>query len=177
MIDARGECMNGYDLFSRAVSTVQETNITIGDSSGSISLYYPFEGDFKALENDFKKASSDYPDIILEQLPQRVRVIIPESDSKRISKLPARQTIIDIVELVKERVPFQEFKNTILGKYPEARIERSEYMEFDWILMFPSELDDDLYCLTEEFGHITYHRYSRDEFESFGFVIPNKNRL
>ena len=168
--------MNGYDLFSRAVSTVQETNITIGDSSGSISLYYPFEGDFKALENDFKKASSDYPDIILEQLPQRIRVIIPESDSKRISKLSARQTIIDIVELVKERVPFQEFKNTILEKYPEARIEKSEYMEFDWILMFPSEMDDDLYCLTEEFGQITYHRYSREEFESFGFVVPKQNR-
>ena len=164
--------MNGHDLFSRAISTVQETNITIGDSSGSISLYYPFEGDFKTLENDFKKASSEYPNIVLEQLPQRVRVVISEEDSRRISELPARQTIIDIVEAVKRRVPFEEFRRSIVEKYPEARIVKSEYIEFDWILIFPSELDEDIFCLTEEFGQITYHRYSREEFQSFGFSIP-----
>ncbi len=38
--------------------------------------------------------------------------------------------------------------------------------------MFPSGTDDDIYCLTEELGQVTYHRYSRDEFLKFGFEIP-----
>ena len=76
------------------------------------------------------------------------------------------------MDAVKRHVPFEEFRRSIVEKYPEARIVKSEYIEFDWILIFPSELDEDIFCLTEEFGQMTYHRYSREEFQSFGFSIP-----
>lgn len=164
--------MDGKELFSRLISTVQETAMKIGDSSGSISLYYPFQGDFSTLEDEFRSASADFPDMIIEDLPERVRVIVSEGDCNRISKLPMKGTIKDMVGLVKERLPFEDFRKNITSKYPDAKITKSAYQEFDWVLTFPKELDDDVYCLTEEFGQITYHRYSEEEYLSFGFVLP-----
>ena len=63
--------MDGKELFSRLISTLQETAMKIGDSSGSISLYYPFQGDFSTLEDEFRSASADFPDMIIEDLPER----------------------------------------------------------------------------------------------------------
>ena len=164
--------MDGNELFERVVSTVQETNLKIGDMSGSISLYYPFEGDYSGLLDDFRKASGDFPDMIVEQLSQRIRIIVSEEDSRRISELPVRDTIRDMVELTREHLPFESFMIGILDRHPDARFVQSKYPEFDWILMFPAGTDEDVYCLTEELGQVTYHRYSRDEFLKFGFEIP-----
>ena len=166
--------MDGKILFSRVVDTVQETNLKIGDVFGSISLYYPYEGDFVDLKVEFEKASADFPDLILEELPQRVRVIVPEKDCARISKMPVRPTIKDMVEIINGHPSIDEFRNKITDLYPGARIYDSAYPEFDWLLVFPEEVDEDVYCLTEEMGRITYHRYSKDEFSDFGFTIPER---
>jgi len=166
--------MDGNVLFSRVIDTVQETNLKIGDSFGSISLYYPYDGNYVELVEVFRKASADFPDMILEQLPQRVRVIVTEKDCARISKMPVRVTIKDMVALIKAHLSFEEFRERILSLYPDAEIYDSEYPEFDWLLIFPEDLDRDVYCLTEEMGQITYHRYSEDEFSDFGFTIPDR---
>ena len=85
--------MNGEELFSRVVTTVQEMYLKIGDSYGSVSLYYPFEGD-SPIEEEFRRASEkDFPDMVLERLPQRLRVTVNEKDCVRISRLPMKRTI------------------------------------------------------------------------------------
>ncbi len=166
--------MDGKELFIRSVTTVQEMFLKIGDTMGSISLYYPMNDGYETIYREFKEASKEYPDIILEQLPQRIRVVISEQDCRRISELPVKETIRDLVALVNEHSSMDRFKDTILKKYPDAMITKSEYMEFDWLLIFPEDQDEDIYCLTEEFGQVTYHRYSKEEYQSFGFVIPEK---
>jgi len=80
--------MNGEELFSRVVATVQEMYLKIGDSYGSVSLYYPFEGDGPIEEEFGLAAGKDFPEMVLERLPQRLRVTINEKDCVRISKLP-----------------------------------------------------------------------------------------
>lgn len=166
--------MDGKELFGRIVSTVQETNLKIGDMSGSVSLYYPYEGDFAVLRDEFKEASKDFPGMTIEQLSQRIRVVVPEEDSRRISQMPIHRTIKDMVELTGERIPFDRFRTAILEMYPDARLVESPYPGFDWILKFPDGLDEDIYCLTEELGQVTYHRYSAEEFRLFGFEIPER---
>jgi len=167
--------MDGKILFSRVVDTVQETNLKIGDVFGSISLYYPYEGDFGRLRDEFKEASVDFPDLILEELPQRVRAIVPEKDCSRISKMPVRATIRDMVGIINGHPSIDEFRKSIIDLYPKAKIYDSVYPEFDWLLIFPEDVDEDVYCLTEEMGQITYHRYSKDEFSDFGFAIPDRS--
>ena len=71
--------MDGKRLLSMTVRSVQEMRMKIGDSAGSVSLYYPYEGDFGSLEKEFREASAEsLPGIVLERLPGRVRVTVPE---------------------------------------------------------------------------------------------------
>ena len=40
--------------------------------------------------------------------------------------------------------------------------------------MFPEDVDPDIYCLVEEFGQVTYHRFSREDYLAFDFKLPVK---
>ena len=166
--------MDGRELFSRSVTTVQEMRIKIGDTLGSVSLYYPIAEDFERISREFKEASKDFPDMKLEQLPQRVRVIITEDDCRRIAQLPMKETVKDLAELVNDRTSFPDFREFIMKKYPSASLTKSEYIDFDWILVFPERIDEDIYCIAVELGMVTYHRFSREEYRDFGYVIPGE---
>ncbi len=162
--------MDGAELFARAVSTVQEIGMKIGDASGSISLYYPFEGDPAGLESGFMEASIGVlKNPAMECLPGRVTIIISEEDCRRILKLPAKESMKDTVSLIGKCAGIEEFRGYITDKYPGAAIRPSSSMEFDWILTFPKEVDADIYCISEEMGRLTYHRFSEEEYRRFGF--------
>ena len=45
--------MNGKELLERAVSTIQEMYLKLGGPEGAVSLYYPFEGDPRRIEEEF----------------------------------------------------------------------------------------------------------------------------
>ena len=163
--------MNGSELFSRVVTTIQEMHLKIGDSYGSVSLYYPFESD-APIEEEFRQAAVDFPDMVLGRLPQRLRVTVGEKDCLRISRMPVKKTIRDMVAVTKDRSDIGTVKEFIGDRYSDARIVKSGYIDFDWILIFPEELDDDVYCLSEEMGVVTYHRFSKEEYLALGFEIP-----
>jgi len=167
--------MNGEELFSRVVTTIQEMHLKIGDSYGSVSLYYPYEGDV-SIADGFRRAASDFPDMVLERLPQRLRVTVSEKDCARISAMPVKETIRDMVHITKGRADIDTVREFICGRYPESRMVRSGYIDFDWILTFPEGLDDDVYCLSEELGQVTYHRFSREEYLALGFEIPERSQ-
>ncbi len=167
--------MDGKELYSRVVTTVQEMYLKIGDNDGSVSLYYPFKGDFETLKKEFLDASKDgLTDPVVEQLPERVRIIISESDSKRIAHLTPRDTLRTIVGMVNDRTSMGKFIETINDRYPEAILQKVDYIEFDYVLMFPEDVDPDIYCLVEEFGQVTYHRFSREDYLAFDFKLPVK---
>ena len=164
--------MNGEELLSRVVATVQEMYLKIGDSYGSVSLYYPFEGD-SPIEEEFRQAAGkDFPGMVLERLPQRLRVTVNEKDCVRISKLPMKRTMVDVVSATKGGMDIEKVRGFIKDRYPDSLISKSGYIAFDWILLFPEDLDDDVYCLSEELGQVTYHRFSREEYLALGFELP-----
>ena len=165
--------MDGTELLSRTITTIQEMYLKIGDPSGSVSLYYPYSGDFSIIEEGFRKASGDsFPRMVIEELPQRIRIIVDEDDCRKISELPIPETIRDVSKLIKDGADIEGFRTFVSRKYPEARISESEYIDFDWILLFPENLDRDVYCISEELGRLTYHRFSREEYLALGFGLP-----
>ena len=166
--------MNGSELFSRTLTTIQEMHLKIGDFTGSVSLYYPCDGNFSTIGREFREASSRFPGIVLEELPGRLRVIVSEEDCRRIAALPVRKTVKDVASLIKTGASAEEFRAFIGKKYPGSKIVRSEWIDFDWILVFPPDLDSDVYCLSEELGRLTYHRFSREEYLALGFGLPSR---
>ena len=165
--------MNGRDLLQRTVTTIQEMYLKIGDTNGIVSLYYPVGDDGERIKTEFLEATgSEFPDIVLESLPQRVRIIVSEEDCERISKMPMKGTMKDMTSLVNSHAPIDEFRKLIYEKYPGSIMMKSQYIDFDWVVRFPDEVDEDIYCLAEEIGQVTYHRFSKEEYLAFGYELP-----
>ena len=164
--------MDGKELYQRMADTVQEMHLKIGDSAGSISLYYPYEGSLSQISDDFTSCCSDLPEPVdIEQIPGRIRVIVPEADCRYISSLPVRGTLRDIVGLVNSRCNIDDFRRIMMQRHPDASFRESDDFEFDWILTFPEGIDPDIYCLAVEIGSVTYHRFSREDFLAMGFRL------
>ena len=159
--------MDGKELFSRVVDSIQEMYMKIGDTYGSVSLYYPFQGDFESLKKDYYNASNEIGlETTIEQLPERVRIIVSEDSCKTISKLPVKSTMKDAVGLIKDNADIDTFRRIMTEKYPGCKIDKSTTIEFDWLMTFPEELDSDVYCITEEMGRVTFHRFSHEDYQS-----------
>ncbi|MBO7409604.1 MAG: DUF3877 family protein [Candidatus Methanomethylophilaceae archaeon] len=164
--------MDGKELYQRVVDTVQEMHLKIGDSEGSISLYYPYDGEISEISEDFSACCRGLPaPITLERIPERIRVIVPEADCRHFSSLPVRETLKDIVELMNSRCSMDEFRNALMRKHPYASFRESDTFEFDWILTFPEDIDADVYCVNDEMGTVTYHRFSREDFLAMDFRL------
>ena len=160
--------MNGDILLRRVIETVQEIVLKIGDSSGSISLYYPAE-DPPALAEELLSVASDFGGITAEALPGRIRVNISESESARISAMPHDERMVDVIGLLNSGTDIGSFRDAILSKYEGAVLTEVRRLDHDWVLTFPD--DDNIYCLSEEFGRLTYHRFYRDEYLAFGYTL------
>ena len=78
----------------------------------------------------------------------------------------------DLVGLAAAHKNIDAYRQLLEERYPGARLVRSGYIDFDWILTFPKDLDTDVYCLTEEFGTVTFHRFSEEEYLALGFALP-----
>lgn len=168
-----GCSMDGKSLYRSIIESVQEMNITIGDTMGSTSLYYPFAGDLETLKQEFFVASKgSFPGVVLEQAPERVKVTVSEDDCKRIALMPVKETMKDVLVLVSGNVNMDNLRRHISQKYPDSRFGKTGGVEFDWALAFPEDVDDNVYCFSEEMGSVTCHRFSREEYLAFGFQLP-----
>ena len=164
--------MNGEDLYQRVVSTVQETILKIGDIYGSMSLYYPFTGDYDSLRDGFFAcADEELRDVVMEALPERIRIIVSESECRYISRLPVKRTMSDVIRLIGQSGSIDDFRESISEKYPSANIREMDHLEFDYLLTFPEGLDPDCYCIAVEMNHLTYHRFSREDYTAMGFEL------
>ena len=167
--------MNGRELYQRVVTTVQEMQLKIGDSEGSITLYYPLEGDFGELSREFGASIEGMPDgPVLERLPGRVRVIVSESDCRAIAEKPIIPTLKEIVSLINAGVTIDELERGMKERFPECVVYEVDDVEFDRVMVFPQRIDPDVYCLDVEMGKVTYHRFSVEDFVVLGFEPPPK---
>ena len=164
--------MDGKGLYQRIVDTVQEMHLKICDSEGSISLYYPYEGELSEISEEFRRCCADFPGMItIELIPGRIRAIVPESVCRYISSMPVKPTLVDVVELVNSRCGIDNLRRIISERYPDASFREFDGIEFDWLLTFPPDTDPDVYCINIEMGTVTYHRFSREDYLAMGFAL------
>jgi len=167
--------MNGKDLYGRIVSTVQEISMKIGEVHGSVSLFYPYSGELDDLRDGFlQEADPQLKDILIERIPGRIRVVVSEEECRYIAGLPVRKTMADIIRITKGGIALDAFKERVRELYPQAVFTEMDHLEFDALLTFPPELDPDFYCLTEEMSRVSFHRFSKEDYQEFGFPMPER---
>lgn len=75
----------------------------------------------------------------------------------------------DLLGAVKGHASMQDVM-AVFEKHGRAHAEKMDNPEFDYLVYFEDGQPDSFrYCLSQHGGHVSYHRFAKEDYESFGF--------
>ncbi|MGN0097863.1 MAG: DUF3877 family protein [Candidatus Methanomethylophilaceae archaeon] len=165
--------MDPSDLEDRIVSTVQEMQVKLGQSSGSLSLYLPLD----CLDGDVEEEIARFREHVRPKLGDvactlddgRVRITVSEEGCRYVAGLPVSPVLLTMVDAVMSRESLDGIKAR-LEKVSKGLVWKEVDGDgFDHIAYFTDGTDPYVYCIDSDCGPISYHRFSRRDYEVFGF--------
>ena len=176
---------NFQALETNIIEIIKEEQIKLGYHSETIRLYYPMESINHILGTEL---GIDELSVVLDEfssfVKERLGEVTHSNRETRFCMLIPPQGVTYVHEKVEDRPFLREFINKISG-HPdsiddilEVFYRYSKYVkceevtngEFDYLVYFEEgQPDEFLYCIKMEGGHAIYHRYTKDDYESFGF--------
>ena len=165
--------MDPSDLEDRIVSTVQEMQVKLGQSSGSLSLYLPLD----CLDGDVEDEIARFREHVRPKLGDvactlddgRVRITVSEEGCRYVAGLPVSPVLLTMVDAVMSRESLDGIKAR-LEKVSKGLVWKEVDGDgFDHIAYFTDGTDPYVYCIDSDCGPISYHRFSRRDYEAFGF--------
>ena len=165
--------MDPSDLEDRIVSTVQEMQVKLGQSSGSLSLYLPLD----CLDGDVEEEIARFREHVRPKLGDvactlddgRVRITVSEEGCRYVAGLPVSPVLLTMVDAVMSRESLDGIKAR-LEKVSKGLVWKEVDGDgFDHIAYFTDGTDPYVYCIDSDCGPISYHRFSRRDYEAFGF--------
>ncbi len=170
--------MDVQELEDAVISTVQETQVKLGPVDGAVSLYLPLDSicphpDTSCTDvvlRDFvNSARPRLGDVEYSIKDDRVRITVPKDGCTYVSKLPVSPVLKVMVDSILEGKHTKELKASLMMISPGCVWIDVTEKEFDHVVYFKDEIDPYVYCIKEEIGHITYHRFSRNDYLRLGF--------
>ncbi|MFA6728802.1 MAG: DUF3877 family protein [Prevotella sp.] len=171
--------MDSKKLENAVISTIQETQIKLGFVKGAVSLYIPLDSlssdgtrnkSRETLDAFIKNSKDKLGNIECSILDNRVRIIVSEEGCRYISTLPVSLVLKIFVNSVLEHIEIKELKTRLQRASTGCIWKDVEGEEFDAIAYFEDDTDPYVYCIKTEYGHLTYHRFSREDYSRLGFV-------
>ena len=165
--------MDPSDLEDRIVSTVQEMQVKLGQSTGVLSLYLPLdcmgddvEGEIARVREHVRPKLGDVACTLDEG---RVRITVSEEGCRYVAGLQVSPVLLTMVDAVMSRESLDGIKAR-LEKVSKGLVWKEiDGDGFDHIAYFTDGTDPYVYCIDSDCGPISYHRFSRSDYESFGF--------
>lgn len=172
-------------LEQNIIDMIKEEQIKLGYRSETIRLYYPLEslnqliGEQCNVEQ-MREKLKEFSEIEKEQLG----AVVVSAKGKRFCLMIPPKGVDYIHECVKDSEFLVEFIRTIekhgctleeivqvFRKYSnKVQVEEMENSEFNNLIYFEDGIPDSYrYCLTFEGCHVTYHRFTIFDYESFQF--------
>lgn len=162
--------MDGRFLYKQVVSTILEIKAKLGSMSGSCTLFYPFEGDLERIREEFFESAGDgLKEIEVDCIDNRLRIVVPEDECIRIGETPVPKTLDYMISAVRDHKTIQTVKRELSEFFDGVELTDTYNGEFELKVTFPDDVDPFIYCLHEECGQLTYHRFSKDDYRSFEF--------
>ncbi|UAL07298.1 MAG: DUF3877 family protein [Candidatus Methanogranum gryphiswaldense] len=172
--------MDSKELENAVISTIQETQVKLGLAKGAVSLYIPLDslfspdgicnGSNEILDEFMEDSKERLGKVECSILDNRVRIIVPEEGCRYVSTLPVSPVLKVFVDSVLEHVETKELKARLQNISADCIWKDIEGEEFDSVVYFKDGTDPYVYCITTECGHLTYHRFSREDYSKLGFV-------
>ena len=160
-------------LEERVVSAIQEMQVKLGQSSGSVSLYLPLDVNDKDISNELK----DFKDLVRPRLGDvecsfedgRVRITVPEEGCRYVSGIPIGPVLKAMVDSVMSGDSLDEMRDRLSSISKDLVWKAVDGEGFDHIAYFTDGTDPYVYCIDSDCGPVTYHRFTRTDYLSFGF--------
>ena len=165
-------------LEQNITDTIKESQIKLGFTPNAVTLFYPLDS-LNAITEDklsaekMIKAIDEYKSEVLSCTASlakdgRIAVTVSEESVKAIDeKVPADPFLVEFIGAVKEGCSLEKAQE-IFKKYNEnVVIEPAPDDEFDLLAYFPNgEPDGCRYCLQDDLGGITYHRFTKLDYDA-----------
>lgn len=166
-------------------AVVKENQIKLGYRKETVRLYYPLSSLNRYLGVSFtceqmqeamlsfaKHFSSQYGQLQISNEGERFCFCLSEEVSAFVHEhTESGGFLYDLITLVSKHGIGIDDLIALFHQYSHCvHFEKVTHGEFDYLIYFEDGVPDDFrYCITEEGSHIIYHRYTKEDYEDFGF--------
>ena len=178
--------MNLSVLEQNVIEVMEEQQAKLGFDGNAVYLFYPLsslaslsgvplekETILRALDAFCADARGRLGKVEYTLHEDRVSFCIPKEGGEYVKNgLNEDKFIVRLIRLVSSHHAQMADVLSLFHAYSsQVHVESMpEGAEFDCLVYFESgEPDAFLYCLKEDMGHVTYHRFTRADYEAFGF--------
>lgn len=165
-------------------ATVQEMLMKLDAPAMTLSLNYPLptlerllgaqlsqEEMLAVLQEGFEKHQDCYGLITARDAGDGLLCItVPQKGAEyMLSHGGSVDFLRDLISAVKAHAPVEDVL-AVFEKHGQAHAEKMDNPEFDYLVYFENGQPDSCrYCLSVHDGHVSYHRFAKEDYESFGF--------
>lgn len=166
---------------------IYEAQLKIGFGSHKMSINYPLDSLNRLLGvnagmDEMEEYLSRFADYAEERLGRveferqyggkLIRIDVPAKGAEYIYEHADKCSFLpEFVSLIREKGITLEDVTALFRKYSDkVHVEKSANDEFDYLVYFEDGKPDGYYyCFADEGIQLTYHRFTKEDYESFGF--------
>lgn len=172
-------------LENNIIDVIKEEQIKLGYTRETIRLYYPIESINHLLTENFTIAEiQGLLDQFCEYVKPRLGEVTHSNMDTRFCFVIPSNGVTYVHEKIEDRPFLKEFIEaiskhnqtlseilSIFHRYSDCVIcNKMDNGEFDYLVYFSDGLPDAyMYCLKFENCHVIYHRFTKADYDSFGF--------
>lgn len=178
--------MNLSALEKNVIEVMEEQQAKLGFDGNAVYLFYPLSSLSSLLgvcpeEKTILAALNAFCANVRDRLGKveytlhedRVSLCIPKEGGVYVKQgLDENKFIVRLIRMVASHHARMDDVLALFREYSDCvHVETmAEDVEFDCLVYFESgEPDGFYYCLKEDMGHVTYHRFTREDYREFGF--------
>ena len=173
-------------LEQNVIEVMEEQQAKLGFDGNAVYLFYPLSSLAALLgvspdKEEILRALAGFCAHVRERLGQiayvlkegRVSLEIPPEGGAYVqAQMNEEKFIVRLIKLIGTHHARIEDVIALFKAYSDCvhaeRMPQNE--EFDWLVYFADGKPDAFfYCLKDDMGHVTYHRFTREDYEAFGF--------
>lgn len=177
--------MNTDRLRQNIIDVIEEGQIKLGYRPETIRLYYPLdslnlfmgealgaEGMLEALKAFAQEMAADFGQIEISRRGKRFCIAVPSEGAAYVhERIDPNGFLSEFIAMIARHGTTIEDVIALFERHSDCvRVEELHNGEFDYLIRFEDGRPDAFcYCLTDEGCHLTYHRFTKEDYEAFGF--------
>ncbi len=177
--------MNYFELEQHIIDTIEEQQLKLGYLKETVRLYYPLSSLNRLMQTDVLAKEmltylNEFSNLTASRLGkleisnegERFCIAVPPLGVEYIREnLKTNGFLAELIDKVKMHgITFEDVLSIFYKYSKNVYVEHVENGEFDYLVYFEDGIPDKYcYCITIEEHHVTYHRYSKQDYEDFGF--------